>query len=93
MNKLRHSPSSMNKNTRLALIASIVQKTKAKRRKTVEQELLNRDSGLVMAPTAEDVGDELERMSGFKQDIRQRASDDELLYGSSSLGDETNDGE
>jgi len=79
----------MNKTKRRALIASLVKKTQAKKRRNVDAELAERDTGIALAPTLDDVDDELVRMSGFREETRNRnnVSEDELLFGVSNLDD------
>ncbi len=85
----------MNKTKRRALIASLVKKAQAKKRRDVATEAVERDTGIAMAPTLDDVDDELGRMSGFREESRDRnnVSDDELLFGVSSLDDESTETE
>lgn len=80
----------MNKNKRLAFIASLVKKAQAKKRRDVDAEQSERDTGIALAPTLDDVDDELIRMSGFREETRDRnnVSEDELLYGVSKLDDD-----
>ena len=81
----------MNKTKRRALIASLVKKTQAKNRRNVDLDQIERDAGIALAPTLDDVDDELTRMSGFREETRNRnnVAEDELLYGISNLGDES----
>lgn len=81
----------MNKTKRRALIASLVKKTQAKNRRNVDLDQIERDAGIALAPTLDDVDDELTHMSGFREETRNRnnVADDELFYGVSSLGDES----
>ena len=79
----------MNKTKRRELIASLVKKTQAKNRRNTDAELAERDTGIAMAPTLDDVDDELTRMSGFREETRNRnnVAEDELLFGVSNLDD------
>ena len=56
----------MNKTKRRALIASLVKKAQAKNRRNIAAELAERDTGIALAPTLDDVDDEL-IMSGFRE--------------------------
>jgi hypothetical protein len=80
----------MNKTKRLTLIASLVKKNQAKKRRNANLELAERDTGIALAPTLDDVDDELGRMSGFREETRDRnnVAEDELLFGVSNLGDD-----
>ena len=79
----------MNKTKRRALIASLVKKTQAKNRRNIAAELAERDTGIALAPTLDDVDDELTHMSGFREETRNRnnVAEDELLFGVSNLDD------
>lgn len=86
-------PIEMNKTKRCAMIASLVKKTQAKKRRNVSAEEVERDAGIALAPTIDDVDDELTRMSGFREEIRNRnnVSEEELLFGISNLNDDDAD--
>ena len=82
----------MNKNKRRSLIVNLVKKSQAKKRRDIASEAVERDTGIALAPTPDDMDDELGRMSGFREETRDRnnVSDDELLFGVSSLDDDSN---
>ena len=68
----------MNKDKRLKLIKSIAAGRKTKARK--EHVAADRDSGLIVPPTFQDIDEELSYLSGFRGAVKPTEAE-EMFYG------------
>lgn len=80
----------MNKKQRRNLIATLVKSTQAKKRKKVDLELAERDTGYALEPTVHDIDDELGHLHGFRSDVKQTEAE-EMFYGDLSLTEDAED--